>query len=287
MTNSRDIVAALRTRAGRGQALVAVSAGSGLAAAAAAAANADLLLALNSGRFRSQGLGSLAGMLPLGDANAIVLDLAREVVAAAPGTPVIAGVCAVDPRWPPGALLDAVIAAGYQGVLNFPSVGLIDGRFRHELEATGFSWRREVDAIAEASAICGLTTCAFVFDESTAIDMGRVKADIIVPHLGVTQAAHHRDAQLRSAAERLQAIADAALAEHSDALVLFHGGPVVTADDVQEVLTNTEGIHGFVAASSVERIPVARAVSDSVHRFRSLDLTARRRIAANQPSGEA
>jgi len=258
-------VEALRARTATGRALLGVGAGTGLVARAAEAGGADLIVLYNSGRFRAHGLPSLAGLMPYGDANAIVVEMGREIVPAVRSAPVLAGVCATDPFRDMEAFLPELHRMGFAGVQNFPTVGLIDGRFREDLEATGIGFAREVEMIRLASSL-GLLTCAFVCDEDAAAAMARAGADVVAPHLGVTRPGLDLD----DAVERVQRMRDAAVAVRPDVLVLFHGGPAGGPAEVQHVLDRTDGVAGFFAASSVERAPVEAAVEGAARSFAGL-----------------
>lgn len=248
--------------------LLATGAGSGLAAASAEAGGCDLVVVYNSGRYRTAGHGSLSGLLPYGNANEIVLDLASEVLSAVREIPVVAGVCGTDPFCDLDRFVRQLRASGVAGVQNFPTIGLFDRSFRDDLEATGISFEREVELMRAARRV-GLLTCAFASDEQDARRMAIAGVDILAVHLGVTRAGAEESA-LAQAAATVELIAAAARAVRDDLLVLFHGGPAVTADDVQQVLARVEGLHGFFAASSVERIPVQAAVADAARAFTSL-----------------
>jgi predicted TIM-barrel enzyme len=232
----------------------------------------DLLVVYNSGRFRMAGRGSLAGMMPYGDANAIVMEMAREVIPVVRHTPVLAGVCGTDPFRVMQLFLRDVDAAGYSGVQNFPTVGLIDGQFRQNLEETGMGFGLEVDLIRTAHDM-GLLTTPYCFNPDEASAMARAGADILIPHLGLTTKGTigaETALTLDEAARRVQAMHDAAKRVNQEVLVLCHGGPIAEPADAQYILDHTEGIVGFYGASSMERLPVEPAIENRVREFTRL-----------------
>jgi predicted TIM-barrel enzyme len=232
----------------------------------------DLIIIYNSGRYRMAGRGSLAGLMPYGDANAIVMDMGREVLPIVHETPVLAGVCGTDPfRLMPRFLRD-VRDAGFAGVQNFPTVGLIDGTFRANLEETGMSYDLEVAMIREAAAL-GLLTCPYVFDAASAEAMTRAGADVLVPHMGLTTKGTigaETALTLDECVELIQAMREAAVAVNPDIIVLCHGGPLAEPEDAQYVLDRTTGIVGFFGASSMERLPTEIAMTENMRRFKAL-----------------
>jgi len=262
----------LRAQVAAGRPILGAGAGVGLSAKCAEAGGADLLIIYNSGRFRMAGRGSLSGMMPYGDANRIVMDMAREVLPVAPNTPVLAGVCGTDPfRLMPNFLRD-VRAAGFSGVQNFPTVGLIDGTFRQGLEETGMGYGKEVEMIAAAHEL-GLLTCPYVFTEDEARAMVAAGADVLIPHMGLTTKGPigARTAMtLEQAVARVQALCDAGKAVNPDVLVLCHGGPIAEPADAAYVLQRTRGVVGFFGASSIERLPTETAITDRVREFKNL-----------------
>jgi predicted TIM-barrel enzyme len=267
-----DILARLRAEVAAGRPIVGAGAGTGISAESAEAGGADLLVIYNSGRFRMAGRGSLAGMMPYGDANAIVMEMAAEVLPVARRAPVLAGVCGTDPFRRMPLFLRQVRDAGFAGVQNFPTVGLIDGTLRQGLEETGMGYGLEVDMIGEARAQ-GLLTCPYVFTPEEARAMAEAGADLLVPHVGLTTKGTigARTAMtLDEAAARVQAMADAALAVRPDVLVLCHGGPIAEPDDAAFVLARCRGVVGFFGASSIERLPVEVAIRDQARRFKGL-----------------
>ena len=268
------ILARLRSQVESGHPIVGGGAGTGLSAKCGEAGGLDLIIIYNSGRFRMAGRGSLSGMMPYGDANQIVMEMAREVLPVVEHTPVLAGVCGTDPfRIMKRFLLD-VRDAGFSGVQNFPTVGLIDGVFRQNLEETGMGFDKEVEMIAAASDL-GLLTCPYVFTERDAERMAAAGADVLIPHMGLTtkgMIGATTALTLAESAKRVQALCDAAKAVNPDILVLCHGGPIAEPDDVQYVLANTRGVVGFFGASSVERLPTEVAITDCVRRFKSVPM---------------
>jgi len=262
----------IRRQLEQGHAIIGTGAGTGLSAKCAEDGGADLIIIYNSGRYRMAGRGSLAGLMPYGDANAVVVAMAAEVLTVVKNTPVLAGVCGTDPFRDIPRFLDELMALGFTGVQNFPTVGLIDGVFRQNLEETGMSFSLEVDMIGEASSR-GMLTSPYVFDEGQAERMAAVGADIIVAHMGLTTsgAVGARTAlSLDDSIERIQAIRDAAVAVREDVIVLCHGGPIAFYKDVQYVLERARGIAGFFGASSVERLPTEVAIAAAVREFKTI-----------------
>ncbi|HEV3166926.1 MAG TPA: phosphoenolpyruvate hydrolase family protein [Isosphaeraceae bacterium] len=269
-----EILDRFRRKVAEGRPIIGGGAGTGLSAKCAEAGGIDLVIIYNSGRYRMAGRGSLAGLMPYGDANAIVMDMACEVLPVVQHTPVLAGVCATDPFRVMSRFLVEVKAAGFSGVQNFPTVGLIDGSFRQGLEETGMGFDKEVTMIAQARAM-DLLTCPYVHNESEARAMAEAGADLIVPHMGLTtkgMIGAQSAMDLATAAERVQSMADAAWAVRPDLLVLCHGGPIAEPSDVAEVLKRTHGIAGFFGASSIERLPTEVAITGQVQAFSSLRL---------------
>ena len=245
-----------------------------MSAKCAEAGEADLIIIYNSGRYRMAGRGSLAGLMPYGDANAIVVEMAREVLPIVSKTPVLAGVCGTDPFRIMDVFLGDLKRLGFSGVQNFPTVGLIDGIFRMNLEETGMGYAQEVDMIARAHTL-GLLTCPYVFTEEDARAMVKVGADLVIAHMGLTTngtIGAKTNVTLEESVSRIQAIHKAAVAVNPEVLVLCHGGPIAEPEDVQYVLTRTEGIAGFFGASSMERLPVERAITEQVRSFKSLSI---------------
>jgi predicted TIM-barrel enzyme len=262
----------LRAQVAAGKPILGGGAGTGLSAKCAEAGGIDLIIIYNSGRFRMAGRGSLSGMMPYGDANQIVLDMAREVLPVVRQTPVLAGVCGTDPFRIMKRFLRDVQALGFSGVQNFPTVGLIDGSFRQGLEETGMGYGLEVDLIREAAGL-GLLTCPYVFNEDEARAMAEAGADVLIPHMGLTTKGSigaKTALTLDQAAQRVQAMHDAAKKVRPDILVLCHGGPIAEPEDAQYVLEHTRGVVGFFGASSIERLPTETAITGCVRRFKEL-----------------
>jgi predicted TIM-barrel enzyme len=267
----------LRKRVASGSPIVGAGAGTGISAKFAERGGVDLVIIYNSGRFRMAGRGSLAGLLPYGDANAIVVDMAKEVLPVVRDVPVLAGVCGTDPFRLMPVFLRELKAMGFDGVQNFPTVGLIDGVFRQNLEETGMSYDLEVEMVREARSI-GLLTCPYVFDADTARAMARAGADVLVAHLGLTTKGSigaRTALTLDEAAARVQQMHDAARRVRDDVLVICHGGPIAEPSDVEYVLARTKGIDGFFGASSIERFATEVGIEEQARRFRSLTLKRR------------
>lgn len=269
-----EILARLRQQVLAGKPIVGGGAGTGLSAKSGELGGLDLIIIYNSGRFRMAGRGSLSGMMPYGDANQIVMEMAREVLPVVEKTPVLAGVCGTDPfRIMKRFLLD-VRDAGFSGVQNFPTVGLIDGQFRQNLEETGMGYGLEVDMIAAAHDL-DLLTCPYVFNEREAEQMAAAGADVLIPHMGLTTKGTigaKTALTLEESAQRVQAIADAAKRVNPDIFVLCHGGPISEPSDVATILKLTKGIVGFFGASSIERLPTEVAITECVRTFKNLPL---------------
>ena len=267
-----DALARLRAQVAADHPIIGAGAGTGLSAKSAEAGGADLIIIYNSGRYRMAGRGSLAGLLPYGDANAIVVDMAREVLPVVMSTPVLAGVCGTDPFRIMDVFLPQLREMGFSGVQNFPTVGLFDGIFRANLEETGMGYGLEVELIRKARAL-DLLTAPYVFNTEEAHRMADAGADVLVPHVGLTTsgAIGARTAiSLDEAVTRVQAMHDAAKRENPDILVLCHGGPIATPDDAAYVLAHTDGIVGFFGASSMERLPSETAISDTLRQFKGI-----------------
>jgi predicted TIM-barrel enzyme len=255
-----------------GQPIIGGGAGTGLSAKCEEAGGIDLIVIYNSGRYRMAGRGSLAGLMPYGDANQIVVDMAAEVLPVVRHTPVLAGVCATDPFRIMDVFLDDLKRIGFSGVQNFPTVGLIDGTFRANLEETGMSYGLEVDMIAKARARDMLTT-PYVFNADDAAAMATAGADIIVCHLGLTTGGSigaETALKLADCPALVDGWAEAALRINPDVLVLVHGGPVAMPDDAEFVLKNTANCHGFYGASSMERLPTEVALTEQTRAFKRI-----------------
>jgi predicted TIM-barrel enzyme len=267
---SRDeILSRLRAKVAAGKPIVGGGAGTGISAKMSEAGGIDLLVIYNSGRFRMAGRGSLSGMMPYGDANAIVMEMAREVIPVVEHTPVLAGVCGTDPFRVMKLFLKQVDETGFSGVQNFPTVGLIDGTFRQGLEETEMGFGLEVDMIRAAHEM-GLLTTPYCFNPGEASAMAEAGADILIPHMGLTTKGTigaSTAVTLEESAKRIQAMHDAAKRINKEILVLCHGGPIAEPADAQYILDHTEGIVGFYGASSMERLPVEPAIRDRVGEF--------------------
>jgi len=257
-----------------GRPLVGGGAGTGLSAKCEEAGGIDLIVIYNSGRFRMAGRGSLAGLMPYGNANAIVKEMAYEVLTAVERTPVLAGVCATDPFMIPAAFLAELRTLGFAGIQNFPTVGLIDGSFRLGLEETGMGFAREVDCIGLAHELDLLTT-PYAFDVDQARQFAQVGADIIVAHMGLTTSGSIGARTARSLEQcvaEVTAIVAASKSIRGDVLVLCHGGPIANPPDAQYLLDRVEGLDGFYGASSMERLPTELAITRQTRDFGGLRL---------------
>ncbi|HEY6400441.1 MAG TPA: phosphoenolpyruvate hydrolase family protein [Blastocatellia bacterium] len=255
-----------------GRPIIVSGAGTGLSAKCAEAGGADLIAIYNSGRFRMAGCGSLAGLMPYGDANAIVMEMGRETLPIVKNTPVLAGVCGTDPFRLKDVFLKELKAAGFSGVQNFPTVGLCDGRFRANLEETGMGYDQEVEMIARARKLDMFTT-PYVFNADDAIKMAEAGADALVAHVGLTTKGligAKSAMTLDEAAELAQRIADVGKSVNSEILVLCHGGPIAEPEDVAYIFKHTRGIQGFFGASSVERLPTEVAITSQVEQFKKI-----------------
>lgn len=266
----------LRSQVAAGRPIIGGGAGTGISAKCAEAGGIDLIIIYNSGRFRMAGRGSLAGVMPYGDANAIVMDMAREVLPIVQNVPVLAGVCGTDPFRIMKRFLMEVQSAGFSGVQNFPTVGLVDkgSVFRQNLEETGMGFGLEVDMIRLAGSM-GLLTCPYVFDPEEAAAMAHAGADVLIPHCGLTTKGSigaSTALTLAEAAQRVQVMHDAAKRIKPDILVLCHGGPISEPEDAQYILDHTEGIVGFFGASSIERLPTEVAITGGVRQFKAMRL---------------
>ncbi|HHZ07330.1 MAG TPA: phosphoenolpyruvate hydrolase family protein [Rhizobiales bacterium] len=268
----KEILERFRAMVARGEPIVGGGAGTGLSAKCEEAGGIDLIVIYNSGRYRMAGRGSLAGLLAYGDANAIVVEMAAEVLPVVKRTPVLAGVNATDPFRLMDVFLDELTRIGFSGVQNFPTVGLIDGVFRANLEETGMSYGLEVDMIAKAHARDMLTT-PYVFNAGEAAAMAKAGADIVVCHLGLTTGGSigaHTALKLADCPALVDEWAEAALKVNPDVLVLVHGGPVAEPADAEFILRETRNCHGFYGASSMERLPVETALTEQTRRFKRI-----------------
>lgn len=264
-----------KEKVARGEPIVGAGAGTGISAKMAEAGGADLIIIYNSGRYRMAGRGSLAGLLPYGDANAIVLEMAREVIPVVKKTPVLAGICGTDPFRDMEIFIKELIEAGFSGVQNFPTVGLIDGTLRENIEGTGMGYGKEVEAIKIAHKM-DLLTVPYVFDEKQAKLMAQAGADILVAHMGLTTAGTVGAAvalTINEAINKVMTIAKAGREVNPNIIVICHGGPLDEPQNVGYALERMPGIAGFFGASSIERLPVEKAIKEQVRAFKSLKLT--------------
>jgi len=269
MFERAELLDRFNAKKSKGQPIIGGGAGTGLSAKCEEAGGIDLIVIYNSGRYRMAGRGSLAGLLAYGDANQIVVEMAAEVLPAVTHTPVLAGVNGTDPFRLMDKFLDQLKSIGFSGVQNFPTVGLIDGTFRANLEETGMSYGLEIDMIAKAHKKDMLTT-PYVFNEDEATAMASAGADIIVCHLGLTTGGSigaETALTLEDCPALVDRWAEAALKVNKDAIILAHGGPVAMPEDAQFVLRNTENCHGFYGASSMERLPTEVALTEQTRKF--------------------
>ncbi len=263
------ILERLRAKIAAGTPIIGGGAGTGLSAKCEEAGGIDLIVIYNSGRYRMAGRGSLAGLLAYGNANEIVCEMAHEVLPVVQRTPVLAGVNGTDPFMITGEFLQRLIALGFSGIQNFPTVGLIDGTFRANLEETGMGYGLEVELVAQARALDLLTT-PYVFSEADAREMARAGADIVVAHLGLTTGGAigaETALTLADCVAPIEACAAAAKAVNPEVIVLCHGGPIATPADAQWILQRCRGCHGFYGASSMERLPTEVALTETTRRF--------------------
>ena len=268
----QEALARLRAQIAQGRPVIGAGAGTGLSAKCAEAGGADLIIIYNSGRFRMAGRGSLSGLMPYGDANAIVVDMASEVLPVARATPVLAGVCGTDPFRLMSVFLPELKRIGFSGVQNFPTVGLIDGLLRQNLEETGMGYGLEVEMIRQAREL-DLLTAPYVFSEEDAVAMAQVGADVLVPHMGLTTGGTigaDTARTLDDCVPLIQAWHDAAKSVNPNILVLCHGGPIAEPADAAHILERTEGVVGFFGASSMERLPTEVAMTENMKRFKSI-----------------
>jgi predicted TIM-barrel enzyme len=268
----REVLRRLCATRAAGQPIIGAGAGTGLSAKCTSAGGVDLIVIYNSGRFRMAGRGSMAGLMPYGDANAIVVEMAAEVLPVVPDTPVLAGVCGTDPFRLMPRFLAELKEIGFSGVQNFPTVGLLDGRHRQGLEETGMGFALEVEMIRTARAL-DLVTTPYVFDVASTVAMTEAGADVVVPHLGTTTSGMigaSSAMSLDDAVDFVQELHDAAVAVNPDVLVLCHGGPIAEPEDAAYVLQRTSGVAGFFGASSMERLPAERAITEQTRKFKSI-----------------
>lgn len=273
--NSREgILKRFREQIGRGEPIIGGGAGTGISAKFEEAGGIDLIVIYNSGRYRMAGRGSLSGLMPYGNANQIVKEMAYEVIPVVKETPVLAGVCGTDPFMMPKLFLSELKELGFAGIQNFPTVGLIDGAFRQNCEETGMSYKLEVEITALAREMDMLTT-PYVFNPEEAKMMTDAGADIIVAHMGCTIGGTigvDTANSLDDCVERVKAILDTSKSLRDDVIVLCHGGPIAMPNDAQYVIERVDGIDGFYGASSMERLPTEVAIRDQVKQFKSIAL---------------
>ena len=268
-----EVLKRLRKNIGDGVPIIGAGAGTGISAKFEEVGGVDLIIIYNSGRFRMAGRGSLAGTMPYGDANAIVMDMAGEVLTVVEDTPVLAGVCGTDPFRQMEVFLREVEAIGFAGVQNFPTVGLIDGLYRQNLEETGMGYDLEVEMIRTAHGM-GLLTTPYAFKPDEGEQMADAGADIIVAHMGLTTKGTigaTTALNLEQSVGAVQAICDAARGVNKDVIVLCHGGPISEPEDAEYVLQKTEGVNGFYGASSMERLPVEVAITEHIKKFKAIN----------------
>ena len=264
----------LRKTIADGVAVIGAGAGTGLSAKCAEEGGADLIIIYNSGRYRMAGRGSLSGMMPYGDANEIVMEMAREVLPIVKRTPVLAGVCGTDPFRQMPIFLKQIKEIGFSGVQNFPTVGLIDGVFRQGLEETGMGYDLEVDMIAQARQL-DLLTASYVFDSKSAEAMAKAGTDVLVPHMGLTTKGMIGASTSRSLDDcvgLIQEMHDTARKINPDIIVICHGGPIAEPEDAKYILRKVKGVQGFFGASSMERLPTEIAITENMKRFKSLTI---------------
>jgi predicted TIM-barrel enzyme len=267
-----EILKRLHAKVARGEAIVGGGAGTGISAKCEEAGGIDLIVIYNSGRFRMAGRGSLSGLMPYGNANAIVREMGYEVLTAVSHVPVLAGVCATDPFMIRDSFLRELKSMGFAGIQNFPTVGLIDGVFRQNLEETGMSFQLEIDCIAAAHGLDLLTT-PYAFDADQAAAMTRAGADIVVAHMGLTTSGSigaQTALTLDQCVPRLREMATAARSQRGDVLVLCHGGPIAEPSDAATILEQVPELAGFYGASSMERLPTERAITAQTQAFNAL-----------------
>lgn len=267
-----QVLARLRAQIDKGLPIIGGGAGTGISAKFEEAGGVDLMVIYNSGRFRMAGRGSLAGCMPYGDANAIVMDMAGEVLTVVKNTPVLAGVCGTDPFRLMPVFLRQVRDIGFSGVQNFPTVGLCDGIFRANLEESGMGYGLEVEMIRTARGM-DLFTTPYAFNTDEAEQMADAGADVVVAHMGLTTKGSIGAESAKTLDEcvgAIQAIAGAARGVNPEVIVLCHGGPVSMPEDAEYVLQRTKGVHGFYGASSVERLPTEIAIKQQMERFKAI-----------------
>jgi predicted TIM-barrel enzyme len=272
--NRNDALKRLRKSVVDGRPIIGAGAGTGISAKFAEKGGVDLIIIYNSGRYRMAGRGSLAGLMPYGDANAIVIDMAGEVLPVVKDTMVLAGVCGTDPFRLMPVFLKQIKEMGFDGIQNFPTVGLFDGLMRQNLEETGMGYGLEVEMVRHAREL-GLLTCPYVFTPEEAQRMTEAGADVLVPHMGLTTKGSigaETAVTLEESAHRVQAMRDAAIEINSEVIVLCHGGPIAEPEDAQYIFDHTTGIAGFFGASSIERLATESAIENQARKFKSLSI---------------
>lgn len=268
----QDCLKKLRAEVAAGRPIIGAGAGTGISAKFAERGGVDLIIIYNSGRYRMAGRGSMSGMMPYGDANQIVMEMAREVLPVVKDTPVLAGVCGTDPFRMMKSFLPQLKEMGFDGVQNFPTVGLIDGTFRQGLEETGMGIQLEIDMIRVAHEL-EMLTCPYAFNPRDAARFAEAGADVVVAHLGTTVAGAvgvKTAMSLDEAVDATQAMHDAAKEVNPEVMVLCHGGPVAHPEDAQYVLERTDGVVGFFGASSIERLATEPAIEGQARKFKSV-----------------
>jgi len=272
----KDSLSRLKSQVDQKKPIIGAGAGTGISAKFAEKGGVDIIIIYNSGRYRMAGRGSAAGILAYGDANEIVVDMAREVLPVVEDTPVLAGVCGTDPFRLMPVFLKQLKEMGFDGIQNFPTVGVIDGNFRQILEETGMSFDKEIEMVRIAHDL-EMLTCPYVFDTDQAVKMTEAGADIIVAHMNTTVKGYigvssNIAPTLEEAAGRVQEIHDTAKAIRDDVIVLCHGGPIAEPEDAQYIFENTTGIAGFFGASSIERLAAERAIEQQARSFKDLKI---------------
>lgn len=268
----KEVLDQLRLQIDKGCPIIGAGAGTGISAKFEEVGGVDLIIIYNSGRFRMAGRGSLSGMMPYGDANEIVMDMANEVLTVVGNVPVLAGVCGTDPFRQMDKFLKEVKSVGFSGVQNFPTVGLIDGMFRQNLEETGMGYGPEVEMIRQAHAL-DLFTTPYAFNVQEAEQMADAGADVVVAHMGLTTKGSigaTTSYTLEESVVEVQAICDGARGVNPDVIVLCHGGPISMPEDAEYILQNTKGVDGFYGASSMERMPVEVAITEHIKKFKAI-----------------
>lgn len=274
LERTKTILQQLKDQINMGKPIIGAGAGTGISAKFEEAGGVDLIVVYNSGRFRMAGRGSLAGLLPFADANAVVVDMANEVLPVVKKVPVLAGVCGTDPFRRMDYFLRQLEAIGYCGVQNFPTVGLFGGNFKQNLEETGMGYGLEVEMINKAHKM-GFLTTPYAFNVNEAVQMAKAGADIIVAHMGLTTSGSigaKTAVSIEDSVVCVQSIADAVHGINPDIIMLCHGGPISSPEEAEFVLKRTNGVHGFYGASSVERLPVEQAIKLTVQQYKSIHL---------------